>query len=179
MTEVSGGLYPVFVSVQYNSLKTDDETFLCDSTQFSLQLLLTLTWTIQRNYWETFALLFVKLAQLNEILFLTLFEVIIPALFLTFVRVFQRNWNKIYSCLNFETKVCKSSRTVENTILQFGKKALQLFSFFLFLQIFAYCHEAMKFMMLIWNASLLAEKQLDFLAIIYSVFSFLPLCCKF
>lgn len=145
------------------------------------RLLLTLTWTIQRDYWETFALilLFVKLAQLNEILFLTLFEVIIPALFLIFVSFFQRNWNKIYSYLNFETKVCKSSRVVENTILQFGKMVLQLFSFFLFLWIFVYCHETMKSTVLIWNASLLAEKQLDFLAIIYSVFSLLPLCCKF
>lgn len=145
------------------------------------RLLLTSTWTIQINYWETFALilLFVKLAQLNEILFLTLFKVIIPALFLIFVSFFQRNWNKIYSYLNFETKVCKSSRVVENTILQFGKMVLQLFSFFLFLWIFAYCHETMKSTVLIWNASLLAEKQLVFLAVIYSVFSFLPLCCKF
>lgn len=98
---------------------------------------------------------------------------------LLFANVFQRNWNKIYNCLNFEIKVCRNSRIIENTVFQFGKMALQLFSFFLFLQIFAYCHEATKFMVLIWNASLLAEKQLDFLAIIYNAFFFLPIRCKF
>lgn len=65
----------------------------------------------------------------------------------------------------------QNSRIIVNTIFQFGKMALQLFSFFLFPQIFSYCHEGMKFMVLIWNASLLAEEQLDFLAIIYNVFS--------
>lgn len=98
---------------------------------------------------------------------------------LLFVSIFQRNGSKIYNCLNFETKVCRSSRIIENTVFQFGKMALQLFSFFLFLQIFAYCHEAMKFIVLIWNASLPAEKQLDFLAIVYNAFSFLLVCCKF
>lgn len=98
---------------------------------------------------------------------------------LLFVSIFQRNWSKIYNCLNFETKVCRSSRIIENTVFQFGKMVLQLFSFFLFLQIFAYCHEAMKFIVLIWNASLPAEKQLDFLAIVYNAFSFLLVCCKF
>lgn len=47
-----------------------------------------------------------------------------------FVSVFQRNRNKIYNCLNFETKVCRSSRIIENTILHFGKMVLQLFSFY-------------------------------------------------
>lgn len=36
----------------------------------------------------------------------------------------------------------------------------------------------MKFMVLIWNASLRAQ-NLDFLTIAYNAFSFLPICCKF
>lgn len=54
----------------------------------------------------------------------------------------------VYSCLNFENKVCSNSR-INITVFQFGKVALQLFACFLFLQVFDYCHEVMKFMVLI------------------------------
>lgn len=81
----------------------------------------------------------------------------------------------VYSCPNSETKVWRSNGIRGNTVFIFGKMALKLFGFFLSLQGFAYCHEDMKFMVLILNV----EKQLDFPTTVYKAFSFLPTCWKF
>lgn len=79
----------------------------------------------------------------------------------------------VYSCLNSETKVCRSSRII-NTVFQFGKTALQLFAFFLFLQVFAYCHEVMKFMVLVWNASATCTKTTGLFDYCLQCFLFSP-----
>lgn len=79
----------------------------------------------------------------------------------------------VYSSLNFETKVCRSSGTMENPAFQFGKMAGQLFAFFY----------SCKFLLLalrLWNlwcsSGMLLyshKKHLYFLTIVNNVFSLL------